>query len=409
MSDSVVIVGAGHAAGQAVATLRQKGFDGAVILLGAEAHYPYQRPPLSKKFLAGEMEVSRLYFKPASFYADKNIELHLNTLVTRIDTGKQLVIDANDNSYQYGSLILATGARVRRLKVRGSDLSGIHYLRNIQDVVEMQESMRDGKRLVIIGGGYIGLEVAAVASGKGLQVTVIEMADRVMSRVVSESVSDFYQNEHRKHDVQLKLSTGLDGFSGDGAVQKVHLSDGTSIDADLVLIGVGVVPNVELAENAGLAVEDGIRVDDHCRTSADSIYAIGDCTNHPNNLLQRRLRLESVHNALEQAKTAASNICGEDVEYSQVPWFWSDQYDLKLQIAGISQGYDSTVLRGDPASRKFSCVYLRDRRMIAIDSINSPKDFMQSKSLIARRALIRPEKLADASVELKIAGASESR
>jgi len=265
----------------------------------------------------------------------------------------------------------------------------------------MQECMHADKRLVIVGAGYIGLEVAAVAASKGLQVTVIEMAERVMSRVVSEQVSEFYQAEHRRHGVNLMLSTGLSGFSGSNALEQVDLADGTSVAADFVLIGIGVIPNVELAGEAGLDVDNGIRVDDRCRTSDASVYAIGDCSNHPNSVLGQRLRLESVHNALEQAKTVARNICGDDLQYGQVPWFWSDQYDLKLQIAGLSQGYDQTVLRGNPADRSFSCLYLRDGQLIAIDSINSPKDFMQSKALIANHAVIDPDTLGNMGVALK--------
>ena len=401
MKKNIVIVGAGHAAGQVMVTLRQKKYDGKIVLIGEEEHYPYQRPPLSKKFLAGELAVKRLYVKPVSFYDDPNIELHLSTHVTRIDIASKTVIDANSNAYHYENLIIATGARVRTLDVPGSGLAGVHYLRNIQDVTAMHEYMHEGKRLVIIGAGYIGLEVAAVAASKGLQVTVIEMEERVMSRVVSEQVSGFYQTEHREHGVNLMLSTGLAGFSGSAALEQVDLADGTSVAADFVLICIGVIPNVELAGDAGLDIDNGIRVDDRCRTSDDAIYAIGDCTNHPNMLLGKRLRLESVHNALEQAKTAARNICGDDLQYAQVPWFWSDQYDLKLQIAGISHGYDRTVLRGDPANRSFSCLYLRDRQLIAIDSINSPRDFVQSKSLIGNHAVISPDTLANVDIALK--------
>ncbi len=401
MKTNIVIVGAGHAAGQVMVTLRQKKYDGKITLIGEEEHYPYQRPPLSKKFLAGELPVERLYVKPPSFYDNPDVELHFGTTVARIDLAGKTVIDADNTAYPYENLIIATGARVRKLDVPGSELSGVHYLRNIQDVTAMHEYMHEGKRLVIIGAGYIGLEVAAVAASKGLQVTVIEMEERVMSRVVSEQVSGFYQAEHREHGVNLMLSTGLAGFSGSAALEQVDLADGTSVAADFVLICIGVIPNVELAGDAGLDVDNGIRVDDRCRTSDDAIYAIGDCTNHPNMLLGKRLRLESVHNALEQAKTAARNICGDDLQYAQVPWFWSDQYDLKLQIAGISHGYDRTVLRGDPANRSFSCLYLRDGQLIAIDSINSPRDFMQSKSLIGNHAVISPDTLADVDVALK--------
>ena len=401
MKKNIVIVGAGHAAGQVMVTLRQRKYDGKITLIGEEEYYPYQRPPLSKKFLAGELAVERLYVKPPSFYDDPDVELHFGTTVARIDLVGKTVIDADKNAYRYENLIIATGARVRKLDVPGSELSSVHYLRNIQDVVAMHEYMCEGKRLVIIGAGYIGLEVAAVASGKGVHVTVIEMAERVMSRVVSEQVSEFYQSEHRQHGVNLLLSTGLAGFSGNAALKQVDLTDGTSLAADCVLICIGVIPNVELAADAGLVVDNGIRVDDRCRTSDESVYAVGDCTNHPNELLGQRLRLESVHNALEQAKTVARNICGDDMVYAQVPWFWSDQYDLKLQIAGISSGYDRTVLRGDPANRAFSCLYLRDGQLIAIDSINSPRDFMQSKSLIGNHAVISPDTLANVDLALK--------
>jgi len=401
MTKNIVIVGAGHAAGQVVATLRQKKYGGKIVLIGEEEHYPYQRPPLSKKYLAGELAAERLYVKPPSFYDNPDIELHLGTRVARIDVAGKTATDVDRNAYDYETLIIATGARVRKLDVPGSGLAGVHYLRNIQDVTAMHEYMHADKRLVIIGAGYIGLEVAAVAASKGLHVTVIEMADRVMSRVVSEQVSEFFQAEHRQHGVNLMLSAGLAGFSGSTALEQVDLTDGTSVAADFVLIGIGVIPNTELAEEAGLDVDNGIRVDDRCRTSDASVYAIGDCTNHPNSLLGQRLRLESVHNALEQAKTVARNICGDDLHYAQVPWFWSDQYELKLQIAGISNGYDRTVLRGDPTNRAFSCLYLRDGQLIAIDSINSPKDFMQSKALIANHAAISPDTLADVDVALK--------
>jgi len=401
MSSKVVIVGAGHAAGQVVASLRQKKYDGKIVLIGDEEHYPYQRPPLSKKFLAGKIPAERLYVKPPAFYDHPDIDVHLNTRITNIDPPGKVVTDSNAQEYGYDDLVIATGARVRKLELPGSGLAGVHYLRNIQDVTALQKDMQSGARLVIVGAGYIGLEVAAVAAGKGLQVTVVEMEARVMSRVVSEQVSNFYQSEHRKHGVDLRLSTGLSGFSGRDAVAEVTLSGDVAIAADLVLVGVGVIPNVELAEDAGLHVDNGIRVDEYCRTSAENIYAVGDCTNHPNRLLQRQLRLESVHNALEQAKTAAGNICGDELQYAQVPWFWSDQYDLKLQIAGISQGYDRTVLRGDPATRAFSCLYLREGQLIAIDSINTPRDFMQSKALIGNRAVISPAMLANTDFALK--------
>ena len=400
-SDKVVIVGAGHASGQVVATLRQRKFAGSICLIGEESYLPYQRPPLSKKYLAGELPAERLHFKADKFYDEPNIDVHLDTAIGHIDRSKRVVRSDSGREFSYDNLVLSLGAHPRPVDLPGVELSGVHYLRTIKDVDVIREKFGPGCRLVIVGAGYIGLEVAAVAAQLGLDVTVVEMLDRVMSRVVSEQVSEFYQEEHKQRGVKLLLSTGIRGFSGDGNVHAVDLSDGTQIEAELVIIGIGVVPNTDLATDAGLEVSNGIVVDDHCRTSDPMIYAVGDCTIHPNDLLGRQVRLESVHNALEQAKTAAANICGEDLRYAQVPWFWSDQYDLKLQIAGLSQDYDQTIIRGDPADRSFSCLYLNDGRLIAVDAINRPKDFMQSKKLIAEHAVIDTSLLADSTVQLK--------
>ena len=401
MTETVVIVGAGHAAGQVVASLRQKKFAGRIVLIGEESWLPYQRPPLSKKFLAGALSAERLYFKPASFYDDPDIEVHLGTRITSIDRDTCSVKSRDGDVFTYDKLVLALGSRPRTLSLPGADLTGIHYLRGIDDVLEIQAAIQSGQRLVIVGAGYIGLEVAAVTVMLGVDVTVVEMEDRVMSRVVSPQLSEFYQREHQAHGVKLKLSTGTSGFSGSKKLQYVLLDNGDKLAADLVVVGVGIVPNIELADAAKLETENGIVVDDHCRTSDAKIYAVGDCTFHPNAVLGRSLRLESVHNALEQAKTAASNICGEEATYAQVPWFWSDQYDLKLQIVGLSQGYDEVVMRGDPLTRSFACLYLRDGQLIAVDAVNSPKDFMQSKALIANRARIDPRQLANTEVALK--------
>lgn len=401
MSERVVIAGAGHAAGQVVATLRQKKYEGSIYLIGEEAYLPYQRPPLSKKYLAGELPAERLHFKADSFYDEPNIEVHLNTSIDRIDRKTKQVHSSNGDEFPYDKLVLSLGAHPRHIDLPGIELGGVHYLRTIQDVDSIREKFAADCRLVIVGAGYIGLEVAAVAAQLGLDVTVVEMLDRVMSRVVSEQVSEFYQEEHRQHGVKLLLSTGIKGFSGDGDVHAADLADGTQIPADLVVIGIGVVPNTGLAAEAGLEVSNGIVVNDRCQTSDPDIYAVGDCTCHPNDVLGIQVRLESVHNALEQAKTAAANICGEDQHYAQVPWFWSDQYDLKLQIAGLSQDYDQTIIRGNPDDRSFACLYLHDGRLIAVDAINRPKDFMQSKKLIADRAVIDQALLADSNVELK--------
>ena len=401
MSQRVVIAGAGHAAGQVVASLRQHKFDGQIVLVGDEPYLPYQRPPLSKKFLAGDMDAERLYVKPAGFYDDAGVELHLDTTITAIDRENKSLKVAGDAEITYDKLVLALGSRARQLAVEGTDLKGVHYLRSIADVDGIRDGLEPGRRLVVIGAGYIGLEVAAVAQQAGLDVTVIEMADRVMSRVVSPEISDFYQIEHTSQGVRLRLSAGVTALNGKKRVKSVTTADGEDIRADLVVIGVGIQPNTELATDAGLAVDNGIVVDNHCITSDPDIFAVGDCTSHPNAIYGRQLRLESVHNALEQAKTAAANICGGDVSYSQVPWFWSDQYDLKLQIAGLSEGHDDVVIRGNPAKRSFSCLYLADGRLIAVDAVNAPRDFVQSKQLIADRVEIDATRLADTEIALK--------
>jgi len=401
MTDSVVIAGAGHGAGQIIASLKQHKFAGRIVLIGEESHLPYQRPPLSKKYLAGELTAERLHFKPASFYEDPQIDVRLNTRIDAIDRDAHQVRISEGESIAYDKLILAIGSRVRRVSVPGSQLPGVHYLRSIDDVDAIRDGIASSKRLVIVGAGYIGLEVAAVCRKLGMDVTVIEMQDRVMSRVVSANVSDFFQLEHTNQGVKLLLSTGLEAFAGRRRLKLVITDTGHTIRADLVVVGVGIVPNTELAAAADLDVDNGIVVNDQCQTGDPDVYAIGDCTSHPNSIFAERMRLESVHNALEQAKTAASNICGVESHYSQVPWFWSDQYDLKLQIAGLSRGYDQVVLRGDPSSKSFACLYLKDGVLIAIDAINAARDFVQSKALIAKRAVVDVESLADADVAIK--------
>ena len=401
MSQTVLIAGAGHAAGQVVATLKQKAFGGRIVLVGDEPYLPYQRPPLSKKYLAGELPAERLYVKPPSFYADDNIDVRLDTRIDAVDRINRRVVTADGEHLGYDKLILALGSRARTMTVPGSDLEGIHYLRGISDVDGISAALAPGKSIVIVGAGYIGLEVAAVCRQLGLEVTVIEMADRVMSRVVSPQISAFFREQHLRHGVDLRLGAGLEAFAGDGRVAAAVTSDGDAIEADLVVVGVGILPNTEIAETAGLAVDDGIVVDDRCRTDDPAIYAAGDCTSHPNGIYGRRLRLESVHNALEQAKTAALNVCGLESRYEQVPWFWSDQYDIKLQISGLSEGYDDVVLRGDPATASFACFYLQKGRLIAVDAVNSPREFMQAKSLIANHAQPDPEDLANPELQLK--------
>ncbi|WP_405224621.1 NAD(P)/FAD-dependent oxidoreductase [Lentisalinibacter sediminis] len=404
MSETVLVIGAGHAAGQLVSTLRHKGYDGRIVLAGEEPWVPYQRPPLSKKYLSGELQQSRLYFKPPGFYEDAEVDLRLSNRVTVLDTAARRAELESGGSIDWDHCVIATGSRVLRLQAPGADLPGIHYLRTIDDVDAIRAHFAPGARLVVVGAGYIGLEVAAVAAVAGLDVTVLELAGRVMSRVVSPPVSDFYEAEHRRHGVRLRLGEGVSGFEGDGRVEAVVTAAGERVAADFVVVGIGIEPVTELAANAGLACDDGILVDEHCRTRADGVYAVGDCTRHPNGVYGRQLRLESVHNALEQAKTAAAGICGERAPYNQVPWFWSDQYDLKLQIAGLSEGCDQTVIRGDPGdpgARSFACFYLAEGRLLAVDAVNSPREFMLSKPLIAARATPPVEALADPGISLK--------
>ncbi len=401
MTERTVIAGAGHAAGQVVATLKQLKYAGQIVLVGDEDYLPYQRPPLSKKFLAGAMPAERLHFKPASFYDEPNIEIRLRTRITTIDRDNKSVHTEGGERISYDKLVLALGSRARRLRIDGADLAGVHYLRSIADVDDIRSELNHYRRTVIIGAGYIGLEVAAVMQQQGLDVTVVELADRVMSRVVSPEISDFYQIEHTNQGVKLRLSTGVSAFRGDKRIASVETTNGEQIPADFVVVGIGIVANTELAASAGLTVDNGIVVNDQCETSDPAVYSVGDCTAHPNAIYNRQLRLESVHNALEQAKTAAANICGKETHYSQVPWFWSDQYDLKLQIAGLSEGYDEIVIRGNPADRSFACLYLKNGQLIATDAVNAPREFVQSKGLIASHAKIDPARLADADIPLQ--------
>ncbi|MBW7837104.1 MAG: FAD-dependent oxidoreductase [Sphingomonadales bacterium] len=401
MTRTIVIVGAGQAAAQAIQTLQANEFDGKIALIGDEAYVPYERPPLSKGLLAGEIELEKLFFKKPAYFAEKGIDLRLKTSVTRIErAAKRLKLD-DGSTLAYDQLLLATGARVRRISIPGADLSGVHYLRGIDDVLGIRAELAPGKRLVLVGAGYIGLEVAAVANKLGTQVTVLEMMDRVMARVVAPAVSAFYDQVHRAAGVDIRLQTGVVAFEGDGRVTAVVTDKGDRVAADMVIVGIGVVPNVELAKDAGLAVDNGIVVDDCCRTSDPDIFAAGDVTNHPSALMGRNIRLESVQNAVSQGRAAALAMLGKPEPYNEVPWFWSDQYDLKLQIAGLSEPTDEAIVRGDPATRKFSVAYLRDGVFVAINTINMLKDFLPAKKLIAEKRVVDKTKLADPNVSLK--------
>ncbi len=400
MPDTVVIAGAGQAAAQAIVSLRQGGFAGDIVLIGEEPYLPYQRPPLSKKFLAGEMELERLYLRPEAYYREHAVTVRAGTCVEKINpSAKTVRVDGADLAYH--RLILATGSHVRRVPIPGQELAEVHYLRTIDDVHGIRAGFATGRRLVVIGAGYIGLEVAAVAVKAGLKVTVVEIADRVMARVVAPPISRFYFKEHQQAGVEILLETGVTEIRRAERGMLLRCTTGAELPADLVVVGVGIIPGTRLAEEAGLKCSNGIIVDEFCRTSDPHIYAAGDCTNHPNSLLGRRLRLESVHNAQEQGKTAALSILGKPEAYAQVPWFWSDQYDLKLQMTGLAEQYTAMVLRGDPDNRSFAAFYFVGEKLIAVHAINSPREFMLSKKLIAQGARLDPGAVADTSVPFK--------
>ena len=404
MYAQIIIVGAGQAADQAIHTLRRKGFTGKLVVVGDEPWLPYQRPPLSKKFLAGALERDRLVLRPQQFYTEHSVETHLGRRVEEISRNDRRLRLSDGSTLSYDAMLLATGSRPRALTVPGADLAGVHQLRTIGDVERIRSDLQAGQRLVIIGGGYIGLEVAATARELGLDVTVLEMADRVMNRVTCKEISAFYETEHARHGVRIITNAKVQALAGNsktGRVKAVLTDGGAEHPADLVIVGVGVTAVDELAVAANIECSNGIVVDEYCRTSDPAIYAAGDCTNHPNLHYGRRMRLESVDNAFEQGASAAQNLLGTPVVHDKVPWFWSDQYDLKMIIVGLCQGHDTVVMRGSPAGRSFSACYLRAGELIAIDSVNSPKDQMAARKLIAARARPNLDKLADPGIPLK--------
>jgi 3-phenylpropionate/trans-cinnamate dioxygenase ferredoxin reductase subunit len=401
MISTVLIIGGGQAGAQAIDTLRREGFAGRIILVSEEPELPYQRPPLSKKFLAGELAADRLPFRHQSFYDEHRIELKLGIRAIRLDPANRRVALSNGEEIGYDRLLLCLGAISRLLSCPGSELPGVHYLRGVSDVPGIQEGLKPGARTVIIGGGYIGLEAAATARKMGCAVTVLEMADRVMNRVVASNVSEYFAHEHRSQGIKLICNTRVVRLEGGARVERVVCADGSSHEADTLVVGVGAVANMQLAADAGLQCENGIIVDEYCRTSDPAIYAAGDCTYHPSLRFDMRVRLESVDNAFEQAKTAALNLLGRPTVHDRVPWFWSDQFDNKLLIVGLSQGHDQQVTRGDPATRCFTVCYLKGGELQAVEAVNQPKDYMAARKLIAERA--RPDlgRLADPSVAMK--------
>jgi 3-phenylpropionate/trans-cinnamate dioxygenase ferredoxin reductase subunit len=404
MQSDVVIVGAGHGGAQAAVALRANGFAGSILMIGREPDMPYERPPLSKEYLARDKEFERLYIRPAQFWADKEVTLALSSEVTKIDPAAHVVTLGDGGTIAYGKLIWATGGDPRQLTLPGADLAGIHAVRTRADVDQLMRELDGGARqVVVIGGGYIGLEAAAVLTKLGCSVTLLEALDRILARVAGPEISAFYAGEHRAHGVDLRTGVSVAALEGaNGRVSGVRLGDGSLIPAEIVIVGIGIIPQVGPLLAAGATGGNGVDVDDHCRTSLPDIYAIGDCASFACAFAGgATMRVESVQNANDMATCAAKDICGAGQPYHALPWFWSNQYDLKLQTAGLSVGHDQTVLRGDPASRSFSVCYLRGGQLVALDCVNMMKDYVQGRKLVELGLRPDPAQLADPAVPLK--------
>ena len=403
LSDSnsdILIVGAGQATGQLLISLKQKKYKGKIKVFADEKYYPYQRPPLSKKYLSDELSYERLFIKQRKFFDELDVEFNLSCRVEKISTNKKQ-IQTKEGQHNYERLVIATGTRPRRISIDLQESKNIYYLRNIEDAEKIKHSIKKNQSIVIIGGGYIGLEVAATAIKFGCEVTVIEQQDRVMKRVVSKEVSNFFEDYHLSQGVRFIFNDEINSIKRVNNKHEISLSTGKIIHADSILVGIGGIPNTEIAENTDIEINNGISIDSKCRTNINNIFSMGDCTNFWSELYGKKIRLESVQNAIDQAKVLADNIMNIDSRYDSVPWFWSDQYDLKLQIAGLSEGYDETILRGDKKTKSFSCLYLKEGKIIAIDAINRPKDFIQSKVLIQEKRRIDREKASNDDIELK--------
>ncbi len=397
----MIVVGAGQAGGWAVQTMRAEGFQGRITLVGEETHLPYERPPLSKGLLAGEENPERCYLQDRSHYEERDIELRLGTQATALDLEKRRLHLSNGETLDYDKLLLATGSRMRKLDVSGSELANIFYLRTIEDMLLIRPNLGPGADLVIVGGGFIGLEVAATARGRGCNVTIIERDRTVMNRVVASEVGAFFADVHESQGVKLRFGASVARFDGDRRVERVICDDGTVIPADVVIVGVGVRPNDELAAVAGLTVDDGIVVDEYGQTADQHVFAAGDVANHPNAILGRHVRLESWQNAQNQAIAVAQTMCGNRSPYRDVPWFWSDQFDLNLQIVGLAPKWDSLVYRGNIAERKFTVFYLRDGAILAANAVNNSRDIRIARQLVAEKRRISPDVLSDLQVSLK--------
>lgn len=400
-SHRVVVVGAGHGGGALVGLLRQFGFAGHITLVGDEPHAPYHRPPLSKAWLTGETTTEALAIKPGKFYEEQNITLHLGQRVKAIDPAAHRLTFDDGETIAYDQLVLATGARARKLPVAGADLPNVLSLRNLADAERLRNALRVDHRLVIIGGGYIGLECAATARALGVEVTVVERAPRLLERVASETVAGFLQRAHEARGVRFMLNVGIESIEGDHAAEGVRLTDGTLIPCDAVIVGIGAEPVTDLAAAAGLACDDGVTVDEDCRSSHPDIFAIGDMAKRPHAVYGRPVRLESVPGSAEQARRVATAICGREPAATEVPWFWSDQYDLKLQIVGLATADAHTVVRGRADSNSFAVFHLHDGKVIAVEAINAPPAFLAGKKLTASGKPVDAAALADPAVDLK--------
>ncbi len=399
----VVIVGAGHGGAQCAIALRQNGFAGSVAIIGREPEPPYERPPLSKEYFAREKTFDRLYIRPPAFWEEKQVELLLNREVVSVDPAAKQLTLSDGTRFGYGTLVWATGGDPRRLTCPGSDLAGLHPVRTRADCDQLMGEIDGGvKNIVVIGGGYIGLEAAAVLTKLGCKVTLLEALPRVLARVAGEDLSAFYEKEHRDHGVDLRTGVAVEALEGEGRVTGVKLADGTVIPADAVIVGIGIVPAVGPLIAAGASGGNGVDVDEYCRTSLPDIYAIGDCAAFACAYAGGTvMRVESVQNANDMATCVAKAVCGDVQPYHAFPWFWSNQYDLRLQTAGISLGYTETLVRGDPAARAFSVVYLKDGKVIALDCVNMVKDYVQGRKLVEAGASPDKAQLVDAGVALK--------
>jgi 3-phenylpropionate/trans-cinnamate dioxygenase ferredoxin reductase subunit len=401
-SHDVIIVGGGHGGAHTAIALRQHGFTGSIAIIGEEAERPYERPPLSKEYFSGEKVRERLFIRPEAFWQDKAITLITGERVVSLNAEAHAVTTASGRSFTYGKLVWAAGGAPRRLPLDKGDAANVLAIRTLADADRLKEAAASAEKVAIIGGGYIGLEAAAVLTKAGKQVTLLEMQDRVLARAAGEALSRFVEQTHRAHGVDLRLGIGIEALEGDGLVTGVRLSDGELILCDLLIVGIGIMPEVAPLEAAGAAVGNGVLVDERCATSLADIYAIGDLAAHANGFADGgTVRLESVQNAVDMAITVARTIAGEAVSYTALPWFWSNQYDLKIQTIGLSAGHDAFIVRGDPAAGGFSILYTRDGKVIALDCVNMARDFIQGRGLITSGAIVAPERLADPAVPLK--------